>query len=143
MKRVLAVFAAALLLGAGPCQSNGDATAPVTATGVGQFNGTYSGTWSGPQSNGQDMSGSLTVNVSNGRITGTPGNMSGSTNTLSGTVSETGAITANVPAGPNGCSVTFTGQVTVSSGLTVARGTYQLIDSPTCSMHSGSWLALR
>ena len=123
-------------------------TAAFTAsTGVGQFDGTYDGTWSGGQSDGSTLTGTFTWTVASGVIQGAFAPISGSTATMSGTASESGAISASIPAGSNGCSVNLTGQLATSStgGITgaTATGTYSLVASSTCNSASGTWSATR
>jgi hypothetical protein len=121
---------------------SGTGVAP--GTGVSQFDGTYSGNWSGGQSDGRTLTGTLAMTLANGEMTGTIAPISGSIAALSGTVSTSGEITARIPAGYRGCSVSLLGQVvSASSGAATATGTYSLLSSPTCNIAFGTWIAAR
>src|SRR5881296_1837858 len=89
----------------------------------------------------------FTGTVASGVMQGAFAPISGSTATMSGTASESGAISASLPAGSNGCSVNLTGQLATSStgGVTgaTATGTYSLVASSTCNSASGTWSATR
>lgn len=117
------------------------------STGVGQYDGSYAGKWSGGQSNGSNLTSDIALQLANGAIQGTLGPISGSVGTFSGTVSSTGAISATIASGPNGCAVSLTGQATTvtSGGATTATitGAYTLLASPTCKTASGSWTVAR
>lgn len=107
------------------------------------FDGAYTGSWSGGQSNGATLTGTLTLTISNGVVTGDTSPISGSTRTISGTMSTSGAITATIPSSSIGCGVSLTGQVTLtSSGGTTAAGTYSLIASSSCNSATGTWTAI-
>ena len=107
------------------------------------FDGSYTGSWSGGQSNGSNLTGSFTLTIANGVVTGDTAPISGSTRTISGTVSASGAITATIPAGANGCGVSLTGQLAfTASGGATATGAYSLIASSTCLSALGIWTAL-
>jgi hypothetical protein len=102
----------------------------------------YSGTWSGGQSSGVNLSGPMTFTITAGVIAGDVSPISGSTRVLSGNVSASGSFTASIPAGLNGCAVSFTGQVTTTSSTAAsATGTYSLVSSQTCNHNSGVWSA--
>ena len=135
-----------------PCSITMSADRIVTATftansGAGRFDGEFAGGWSGGQSNGSILIGTLTFTITNGTLTGTIAPISGSVGTFAGAVSASGALTASIAAGNNGCSVTLAGQVaTTSSGGTTgaaATGTYFLPASVTCNSASGTWTATR
>ena len=117
------------------------------SNGVGQFDGDYAGTWSGGQSNGTNLTGTLTLSISNGVLQGTLAPMSGSAGSFTGTVSSAGALAATIPAGPVGCAVTLAAQIiTATAGGTTgasAKGSYMLNASTTCNTASGSWTAAR
>src|SRR2546426_609280 len=93
------------------------------------------------------LTGTFTWTVASGVMQGAFAPISGSTATMSGTASESGAISASIPAGSNGCSVNLTGQLATSStgGITgaTATGTYSLVASSTCNSASGTWSAIR
>ena len=117
------------------------------SSGVGQFDGDYAGTWSGGQSNGTNLAGTLTLSISNGALQGTLAPISGSVGSFTGSVSPAGALAATIPAGPAGCAVTLSAQITTAAagGTTGAstNGTYVLVASTTCKTASGSWTATR
>ena len=117
------------------------------STGVGQYDGSYAGTWSGRQSSGANLTSDIALKLANGAIQGTLAPLSGSVATFSGTVSPTGAISATIASGTNGCAVNLSGQVTTaaSGGATTATiaGAYTLLASLTCNTASGSWTAVR
>jgi len=99
------------------------------------FNGTYTGGLSG----GTGGPGTLTFTVTNGAFTGT-GTGQGVVAVLSGTVSESGAITASLANAT--CPIgTFTGQITLADRAT-ATGTYSAPGSRDCDA-SGTWTATR
>ena len=118
-----------------------------TSSGVGQFDCDYAGTWSGGQSNGTNLTGTLTLSISNGVLQGTLAPISGSAGSFAGTVSSTGALAATIPAGLAGCAVTLAAQVTTAAvgGTTgaSANGSYVLNASTTCNTASGNWTATR
>ncbi len=94
-----------------------------------EFDGTYTGSWRGTLSSGATGTGDLTLTAVNGVVTGDTSPISGSTRAISGTLSAFGAITASIPAGSNGCSVTLAGQITTLLSGATAAGTYSLLQS--------------
>ena len=137
---------------ANPCSltmsDNRTVTATFTpSTGAAQYDGSYAGKWSGGQSDGTNLTSDIALQLANGAIQGTLGPISGSVGTFSGTVSPTGAISASIASGPNGCAVSLTGQAsTVTSGgaaTATITGAYTLLASPTCKTASGSWTVTR
>jgi hypothetical protein len=152
MRPVLAVVAAAFLLGAGPC-GGGDATAPLTSTGVGRFNGTYSGSWSSvdQEALGQRDSSTLTFTVANGAMTGstTPGTISTGTVSASGELTGSGLFNGHLNCIGGALTVTFAGGITISSsGVAQASGMFgdpspHVSGLPHCVGSSGPWTATR
>ena len=137
---------------ANPCSltmsDNRTITATFTpSTGAAQYDGSYAGKWSGGQSDGTNLTSDIALQLANGAIQGTLGPISGSVGTFSGTVSPTGAISATIASGPNGCAVSLTGQATTvtSGGAATATitGAYTLLASLTCKTASGSWTVTR
>ncbi|CAN5902738.1 hypothetical protein BH11GEM1_BH11GEM1_18120 [soil metagenome] len=118
-----------------------------SGSGVGQFDGDYAGTWSGGQSNGTNLTGTMTLSISNGVLQGTLSPMSGSAGSFTGTMLSAGALSATIPSGPVGCVVTLAAQITtaVAGGTTgaSAKGSYVLNASTTCNTASGTWTATR
>jgi len=102
----------------------------------------YTGSWTGGQSDRSVLTGTITFHVTSGVLSGDVSPISGSLRTLAGTVSATGAITATLPTGLNGCSVSFAGQMPATTSGT-ATGTYTLSQSSTCNTNTGSWTATR
>ncbi len=114
--------------GNGPTSGPWTATRTTITTGVTQFNGTYTGIVTGEDASEHP----LAFTVTNGVV-----------GVLSGTVSETGAITMSVVV-DGSCTVTFTGQITItSSGGATATGTYSRTVTMSCGGGSGSWTATR
>ena len=115
--------------------------------GAAQYDGSYAGKWSGGQSDGTNLTSDIALQLANGAVQGTLGPISGSAGTFSGTVSPTGAISATIASGPNGCAVSLTGQAsTVTAGgaaTATITGAYTLLASLTCKTASGSWTVTR
>ena len=132
------VLAAALFLTASSCPTDDNGDDPDACVD-------FCGTWTGGQSDpSQQLTGPMTFTVTGTNLAGDIAPISGSTRNLTGTVSETGAVTASVPAGTNGCTVNFSGQITShDDGSASATGTYTLVQSNTCNTNNGTWTATK
>jgi hypothetical protein len=112
-----------------------------------EFDGTYTGSWSSIDGLQSDA-GTLTFTVTNGVIAGVaaPGSISTGTVTSSGALSGSGIFNGHLFCDGGILTVTFTGQLTItSSGGAVASGDFTdpSPSIPNCVGSSGPWTATR